>query len=155
MTYQEDVQRMVKLQVLNWFTFSVLPAANFLVFASDPIVLNVFREVRSAVRNEIIRRRTGFDASNATMHNPFMGLGKKPSMTVSESYDSGTTYDDTSLAGAGETEKIAFGDYSLPNGSGTLEDGESYSTAIPELYNDNVMRRIKADGDASSFMDTV
>ncbi|KAI9500667.1 hypothetical protein BX070DRAFT_229630 [Coemansia spiralis] len=155
MTYEKDVQRLVRVGVLNWFTYPVLPAANFLVFASDPIVLNVFREVRSTIRNEIVRRRTGFDASSAIIHSSYTGLGKKPSMAASESYDSGMTYDDTSSADASQTEKVAFGDYSLPNGSGALEDGESYSTAVPELYNDSVIRRIRADGDASSFMDSV
>ncbi|KAJ2087908.1 hypothetical protein IW138_004606 [Coemansia sp. RSA 986] len=152
LTYKSDVQKMVKVMYLIWFVYPAVVFINFLVFITDPAVLKVVSEARKEIKRKLAARRIHATSSHDTLDGSEYSITKLPKVALSESFGSGTTYDNTSTA---STEKQHLGSNTSTDNFGSLEDGQSISTSILDMYNDKVVRRIRADGDADSFMDTL
>ncbi|KAJ2212896.1 hypothetical protein EV179_004297 [Coemansia sp. RSA 487] len=152
MTYKSDIQKMVRITYLTWFAYPAMAFINFLVFVTDPAVTKVISEVRKGIRRELAARQIHATSSHDTLDGSEYSITKLPKMVLSESFGSGTTHDNASTASA---EKQYLGSNTSADNFSSLEDGQSISTSILDMYNDKVVRRIRAGGDADSFMNTL
>ncbi|KAJ1664071.1 hypothetical protein IW140_004372 [Coemansia sp. RSA 1813] len=151
MTYKSDIQKMVRITYLTWFAYPAMAFINFLVFVTDPAVTKVISEVRKEIRRKLAARRIHATSSHDTLDGSEYSITKLPKVALSETFGSGTTHDNT---GAASTEKQHLGSNTSADNFSSLEDGQSISTSILDMYN-KVIRRIRAGGDTDSFMDTL
>ncbi|KAJ2854705.1 hypothetical protein GGI22_004404 [Coemansia erecta] len=155
LTYQSDVHKMVKLMFFSWFAYPGVALINFVVFVTDPAVAKVVSEVRIEVKRRLAERRMRATSSQDTLSGSKDDIEKLPDMALSESLGSGTVHDDTRTdCSLGVERHDSRGD-AVVGRTGALEDGLLFTTSASYVYNDNVVRRIRADGDANNFMDAL
>ncbi|KAJ2840607.1 hypothetical protein FBU31_000279 [Coemansia sp. 'formosensis'] len=152
LTYKSDVDTFVWLTTMSYFMFPVIAFINFVIFLTDPAVLKVIIEVRRLIRIKM-GRTDNFTISGSGWHSPGRVVGKKASITVSESDALSETMqvDSSSLISTYDPEKSnnyqSDGLFSSPT---ALEESIPFVSAIDGLQDDAVMRRVRASGDGES-----
>ncbi|KAJ2831034.1 hypothetical protein GGI24_001723 [Coemansia furcata] len=152
LTYKSDVDTFVWLTTMSYFMFPVIAFINFVIFLTDPAVLKVITEVRRSIRIKM-GSTDNFRSSGSGWHSPGRVVGKKASVTISESGALSETMqvDSSSLISTCDPEKSNIyhsdGLFSSPT---ALEESRPFVTAIDELQDDAVMRRVRASGHGES-----
>ncbi|KAJ2099430.1 hypothetical protein GGI09_002790 [Coemansia sp. S100] len=153
LTYKSDVNTYVWLTTVSYFMFPVIAFINFVIFLTDPAVLKVIAEVRRSIRIKM-GRTDNFKSSGSGLHSPGRVVGKKASVTISESGALSETMqvDSSSLLSTYDLEKSNSNYQSdgLFNTPGALEESRPFVSAIDGLQDDAVMRRVRASGDGES-----
>ncbi|KAJ1888709.1 hypothetical protein LPJ66_008429 [Kickxella alabastrina] len=146
MTYQSDVYTMTVLMYINWVAFPSIVILNFLVFLTDPGVLNVVSEVRKLVRHRFGRAEavSGF-TSASQQTTPRASMIKKNGIIITERAESNTSHSDAFSLSSNE------GDTPQYSPGRVLEENGSFTTAIASLGDDNVMRSVRNDSSAQGF----
>ncbi|KAJ2870067.1 hypothetical protein GGH93_005850 [Coemansia aciculifera] len=152
LTYKSDVHTFVWLTTMSHFMFPTIAFINFVIFLTGPAVLKVIIEVRRSIRIKM-GRTDNFKSSDSVLHSSGRMVGKKASVTISESGVLSETMqvDISSLISTYDSEKTnnyqADGLFDTP---GALEEGRPFVSAIDGLQDDAVMRRVRASGDGES-----
>ncbi|KAJ2085236.1 hypothetical protein GGI16_006833 [Coemansia sp. S142-1] len=150
MTYKSDIDTFVRLTSVSFFMFPVIAFINFVIFLTDPAVLKVIAEVRHSIRIKT-GRTDNFKSSGSGSHGQDRVVGKKASVTVSESGALSETMqvDSSSLISTYDPEKTNSNYQSdgLFNTPGALEESRPFVSVIDGLQDDAVMRRVRASGD--------
>ncbi|KAJ1833241.1 hypothetical protein LPJ63_002919 [Coemansia sp. RSA 2711] len=146
-TWKHDVKMMARFVSLNWYTSFVTSLANFVVFLTDAAVLHVIKEIKNIVMRKLGRGNTDSDDSNATLAKPKRPTPKRPGVSITESDKS------TSMAADDISLDSADFSYYPTNAPGALEENRPYATAVAGLHDDAVMRRVRGNADADSFLD--
>ncbi|KAJ2068743.1 hypothetical protein GGI08_000714 [Coemansia sp. S2] len=152
MTYKSDVNTYVRLTSVSYFMFPVIAFINFVIFLTDPAVLKVITEVRRSIRIKM-GRSDNFKSSGSGLYSPGRVVGKKTSVTISESGALSETMqvDSSSLLSTYDLEKTNnYQSDGLFNTPGALEESRPFASAIDGLQDDAVMRRVRASGDGES-----
>ncbi|KAJ2831035.1 hypothetical protein GGI24_001724 [Coemansia furcata] len=152
MTYKSDVKTFVWLTTMSYFMFPTIAFINFVIFLTDPAVLKVITEVRRSIRIKL-GGTDNFRSSGSGWHSPGRVVGKKASVTISESGVLSETMqvDSSSLISTYDPEKTnnyqSNGLFSSPT---ALEESRPFVSAIDGLQDDAVMWRVRASGDDES-----
>ncbi|KAJ2832788.1 hypothetical protein FBU31_002020 [Coemansia sp. 'formosensis'] len=152
MTYKSDVNTFVWLTTMSYFMFPTIAFTNFVIFLTDPAVVKVITEVRRSIRIKM-GRTDNFKSSSSGWHSLGRVVGKKASVTISESGALSETMqvDSSSLISTYDPEKTnnhqSNGLFSSPT---VLEESRPFISAIDGLQDDAVMRRMRASGDDES-----
>ncbi|KAJ2877643.1 hypothetical protein H4R27_006133, partial [Coemansia aciculifera] len=112
----------------------------------------VIAEVRRSIRIKM-NRTDNFKNSSSGLHSPGRVVGKKASVTISESGVLSETMqvDSSSLISTYDPEKTNNYQYDgLFDTPGALEESRPFVSAIDGLQDDAVMRRVRASGDGES-----
>ncbi|KAJ2057678.1 hypothetical protein GGI03_000122 [Coemansia sp. RSA 2337] len=153
LTYKSDVDTFVRLTSMSYFMFPTIAFINFVIFLTDPAVLKVIAEVRRSLRIKM-GRTDNFKSSGSRLHSPGRVVGKKASVTISESGALSETMqvDSSSLISTYDLEKTNsnYQFDGLFNTPGALEESRPFASAIDGLQDDAVMRRVRASGDCES-----
>ncbi|KAJ2060021.1 hypothetical protein GGI17_004050 [Coemansia sp. S146] len=153
LTYKSDVHTFVWLTTMSYFMFPVIAFINFVIFLTDPAVVKVIAEVRRSTRIKM-GRTDNFKSSSYGLHSPSRVVGKKASVTMSESGVLSETMqvDSSSLISMYDSEKTNSNYQSdgLFDTPGALEESRPFVSAIDGLQDDAVMRRVRASGDGES-----
>ncbi|KAJ2251496.1 hypothetical protein GGI13_003810 [Coemansia sp. RSA 455] len=153
LTYKSDVDTFVRLTSVSFFMFPTIAFINFVIFLTDPAVLKVITEVRRSIRIKM-GRSDNFKSSGSGLHSPGRVVGKKASVTISESGALSETMqvDSSSLISTYDLEKpnSNYQSDGLFNTPGALEESRPFVSAIDGLQDDAVMRRVRASGDGES-----
>ncbi|KAJ2556021.1 hypothetical protein EV175_002140 [Coemansia sp. RSA 1933] len=151
LTYKSDVPKLLKIDILTWFAYTGISFINFVVFVTDPALKKVISEVRSAIRMKLAERRMRASSSQDTLASSDDSITKLPDMVLSESYESDATHDNNVTSVGLRNDMHYTNSFYSADRFGTLEGSQSTSTMV--LNSDSVVRRIRSDGDADSFMD--
>ncbi|KAJ2879430.1 hypothetical protein H4R27_005315 [Coemansia aciculifera] len=152
MTYRSDVHTFVWLTTMSFFMFPVIAFINFVIFLTDPAVVKVIAEVRRSIRIKM-GRTDNFKSSDSESYSPGRVVGKKASVTISESGVLSETMqvDSSSLISTYDPEKTNNYQYDgLFDTPEALEESRPFASAIDGLQDDAVMRRVRASGDGES-----
>ncbi|KAJ1913518.1 hypothetical protein GGI16_006057 [Coemansia sp. S142-1] len=152
LTYKSDVDTFVRLTSMSYFMFPTIAFINFVIFSTDPAVLKVIAEVRRSIRIKM-GRTDNVKSSGPGSHNPGRVVGKKASVTISESgaFSETMQVDSSSLISTYDLEKTNSNYSNGPfNTPGALEESRPFVSAIDGLQDDAVMRRVRASGDSES-----
>ncbi|KAJ2251693.1 hypothetical protein GGI13_003704 [Coemansia sp. RSA 455] len=150
LTYKSDVDTFFRLTSMSFFMFPVIAFINFVIFLTDPAVLKVIAEVRRSIRIKM-GRSDNFKISGSELHSPGRVVGKKASVTISESGVMSETMqvDSSSLISTYDLEKpnSNYQSDGLFNTPGALEKSRPFVSVINGLQDDAIMRRVRASGD--------
>ncbi|KAJ2809989.1 hypothetical protein H4S07_002937, partial [Coemansia furcata] len=152
LTYKSDVNTFVWLMTMSYFKFPVIAFLNFVIFLTDPAMLKVITEVRRSIRIKM-GHTDDFKNSSSGWHSPGRVVGKKASITISESGALSETMqvDSSSLISTYDPEKTDnYQSNGLFSSATALEESRPFASAIDGLQDDAVMRRVRASGDDES-----
>ncbi|KAJ2751076.1 hypothetical protein GGI19_004713 [Coemansia pectinata] len=152
LTYRSGVHTFVWLTTMSYFMFPTIAFINFVIFLTDPAVLKVIIEVRHSIRIKM-GRTDNFKSSDSGLHSPGRMVGKKASITISESGVLSETMqvDSSSLISMYDPEKTSnYQSDGLFNTPGALEEGRPFVSAIDGLQDGAVMWYVRASGDGES-----
>ncbi|KAJ2740863.1 hypothetical protein GGI20_005572 [Coemansia sp. BCRC 34301] len=153
LTYKSDVHEYVWLTTMGYFMFPIFAFINFIIFLTDPAVVKVVAEVRRTIRIKTGRTDNFKGSSSDGLHSPDRVVGKKTSVTISESGVLSETMqvDSSSLLSTYDLEKA--NDHRFNSLFGTpagLEESRPFASALDGLHDDAVMRRVRAPRDGES-----
>ncbi|KAJ2749992.1 hypothetical protein GGI19_005357 [Coemansia pectinata] len=152
LTYRSGVHTFVWLTTISYFMFPTIAFINFVIFLTDLAVLKVIIEVRCSIRIKM-GRTDNFKSSDSGLHSPGRMVGKKASITISESGVLSETMQvgSSSLISTYDPEKTNnYQSDGLFNTPGALEESRPFVSAIDGLQDDAVMWRVRASGDDES-----
>ncbi|KAJ2450059.1 hypothetical protein GGF42_004583 [Coemansia sp. RSA 2424] len=154
LTYRSDVKEYVWLTTMGYFMFPGIAFINFVIFLTDPAVVKVIAEVRRTIRIKMGRTDNFKSNSGDGSYSPSRVVGKKTSITISESGVLSETMqvDSSSLLSMYDLEKPS-NNYQSDGLFGTpaaLEESRPFVSAMDGLQDDAVMRRVRASGDNES-----
>ncbi|KAJ1646716.1 hypothetical protein LPJ64_001830 [Coemansia asiatica] len=128
---------------------------NFLIFATDPSVLNVFSELRKSIYSKL-KRKSNSDFQATDFHEAiYKPKERNDGVTITEHTDFGTVYGETSSMDTAELKHYRTESEVVHDSPGVLEDGGSYTTAYSSLDDDDLMRRARAGRDVADFYDNI
>ncbi|KAJ2812082.1 hypothetical protein H4S07_001642, partial [Coemansia furcata] len=141
MTYKADVETFVRMVSLAWFSMPAIAFANFLVFATDPALRKVIKEVQksimgiSSLPTKKSRLPSGYSYTEYcqdTVHSNHSTLYRpETAVNIKELGDAASSNDDNSLESRVER----------PNHASNIANKSSArSTAVLDAYNDLIRR---------------